>query len=109
MVDMNDHINSELYCTNCGKLVHVRMSKFDTGNLTIECPLCGHEHYRFVEDGIITEDRWRSSSQYATITAHTWTSSATDSSGGTTASTSDTGGFLAYSWSNTDSSGTWGS
>jgi hypothetical protein len=31
------------------------------GNHEIECPLCQHIHYRVVKDGVVTEERYRSS------------------------------------------------
>lgn len=100
---LEEYINSELHCTNCGRTVHIRMSRFDTGNLTIECPICDHEHFRYVEDGIITEDRWRSSA----MTVYSMTAWVSSSSAGTTTA-SDTHGFCGTLWSNSSTSGTWG-
>lgn len=31
------------------------------GNHEITCPYCQHIHYRVVENGVVTEDRYRSS------------------------------------------------
>lgn len=101
--DLGEYINSELYCTNCGRLVLVKMSRFDSGNLTITCPVCDHEHYRYVEKGIITEDRWRSSAGMQTIQATVWVTSSTDS---TTATASDIHGFYSQSWLNSSASTT---
>lgn len=30
------------------------------GNHEIECPRCGHIHYRLIKDGIVTEERYNS-------------------------------------------------
>ena len=59
-MDLNDHRSAALDCTHCRQRVVVRIDRHATGNLTITCPQCGHEHYRYCEDGEITEDRWRS-------------------------------------------------
>lgn len=93
-MNKKEHLNSELHCTNCGHTVMVRMHITDTGNLTIECPNCEHKHYRFVERGIITEDRWRSGGTWTTVTAAVWTTMtiSTPTSTGTT--------FLRDSWIN---------
>ena len=32
-----------------------------TGNYTVICGNCGHEHYRVIKDGVVTEDRHNSS------------------------------------------------
>jgi len=48
------------------------------GNHEIECPHCGHIHYRVVEDGRVTDDRYRSS--MGMVQANTWTGSTANSS-----------------------------
>jgi hypothetical protein len=48
----------ELYCHNCGKYVQFDVDVSQNGNLILECPNCGHEHCRVIEDGKITERRW---------------------------------------------------
>jgi len=101
---LEEYINSELHCTNCGRTVHIRMSRFDTGNLTIDCPICDHEHFRYVVDGIITEDRWRSSAMQVYSTT-AWVSTVSTTS---TTTASDTHGFYGDSWTNSSTSGTWG-
>lgn len=37
--------------------IYVWLNTGITGNYVIRCPTCGHEHYRAVENGIITQDR----------------------------------------------------
>jgi len=64
----NDNVNNEantierqeLYCHNCGRYVQFDIDTSLNGNHVIICPNCKHEHYRIVEDGIITKDRWGS-------------------------------------------------
>ena len=62
-VDLADRHAAPMDCTSCQQRVVVRINRHATGNLTIRCPQCGHEHYRYCEDGVITEDRWRLSAQ----------------------------------------------
>ena len=61
MSELDETHMTSLVCSFCGKTVLVSMAKNAIGNLTIECPECGHEHYRYCENGEITEERWRSS------------------------------------------------
>lgn len=51
----------ELQCTNCGRFVRFDMDFGLDGNHEIACPECYHIHYRVVRNGLITEERWRSS------------------------------------------------
>ena len=99
-VDLRDRHSAPLNCTNCAQVVTVSIDRHATGNLTIVCTNCGHEHYRYCEDGVITEDRWRSSAQmvpnyYYSTAASTNTCTY---SGGTAAA------FAMNSWHNTDAS-----
>lgn len=52
---------STVYCTNCGGEFIAELDLSLNGNHEITCPLCQHVHYRVVRDGVVTEDRWRSS------------------------------------------------
>lgn len=47
-------------CTECSKQVVALLDYSINGNHIIECPHCGHEHCRVIENGKITEDRWSS-------------------------------------------------
>lgn len=51
----------DLHCTNCGRHVQFNMDFGLDGNHEITCPDCGHIHYRVVQNGRITEERWNSS------------------------------------------------
>jgi predicted nucleic acid-binding Zn-ribbon protein len=97
-VELNDRHSAPLSCTNCRQVVRVSIDRHATGNLTIECPKCGHEHYRYCEEGVITEDRWRSSAQM--VSSYYYTASATSD---TCTYTSAGGAFLQSSWYNSDS------
>lgn len=69
------------------------------GNHEIVCPHCGHTHYRVVENGRVTGERYRSSMN--TIIAPTY---AMDTSNNGMTSSNDT--WLQQSW-NDSTSGTW--
>jgi DNA-directed RNA polymerase subunit RPC12/RpoP len=48
----------ELWCHNCSHYVQFDMDLSLNGDHVLECPNCGHEHCRVVENGQITEVRW---------------------------------------------------
>ena len=48
----------ELHCHDCDQYVQFDMDTEINGNHVLECPVCGHEHCRVVQDGIITDVRW---------------------------------------------------
>lgn len=47
-------------CTECRKSIVALLDYSIAGNHIVECPHCGHEHCRVIENGRITEDRWSS-------------------------------------------------
>lgn len=60
----------ELHCHSCGLYVRFDLDLSVDGNYVLECPNCGHKHYRCVKNGIITDERWeRDPSQAIFITA----------------------------------------
>ena len=74
--------NQELYCHGCGRYVQFQLDDEQDGQYVFECPNCGHEHCRFVEQGKITDQRWDSRNgvlpMYTTIASST-TSASTSS------------------------------
>ena len=42
---------------HCGGYNYPMLSEAMNGNYTIICGGCGHEHYRYLKDGVVTEDR----------------------------------------------------
>ena len=92
----SDIERQELYCHGCGNYVQFDVDMSLNGNHELTCPVCGHIHYRVVQNGRITEERWRSSMQTYTVSAYSITY--------TTASTYDTSTssspFLYESWLN---------
>lgn len=48
----------QFYCsTQCRKYFDTYLRKSMYGNYTIVCPNCGHNHFRVIKDGVVTEDR----------------------------------------------------
>lgn len=86
----------ELYCHDCGMYVQFDLDLSVDGEYKLECPKCGHEHYRVVKGGVITDQRWgQDSRQYTNITVgvtYTATSTAITYQGST---------MLYSSWLNT--------
>lgn len=94
---------STIYCHACSSNVRIKIDEFQTGNLTMPCPVCEHNHHRYVEKGVITDDRWKSRGSATVIWSYTSSTSSFDSITTTTAGSKDV--FLADSWNNSDSTG----
>lgn len=47
----------EFQCTECSWFNYPMLSDAMSGNYTILCGHCGHEHYRVIKDGVVTSDR----------------------------------------------------
>lgn len=52
--NMSDKIPSS---DNCGWYNYPWLDDTMTGNFTIKCGHCGHEHYRKIVKGVVTDDR----------------------------------------------------
>ena len=89
----------ELHCHNCDKYVQFDIDINLDGPHVIICPNCGHDHYRVVNKGIITGDRWGQSQSQQQIYQATNVSFTTSST--TTATGTDS--FLRSSWLNSTS------
>jgi hypothetical protein len=82
----------ELYCHACDRYVQFDLDLSVDGDYRLDCPNCGHDHYRVVKKGKITDVRF---ANYTTIYASSTTSTSTwDSYGGNSV-------FLYEAWSNT--------
>lgn len=96
-------LRSNVYCTNCGGTFIATMNLGLNGNHQITCPLCQHIHYRVVRDGVVTEDRWASSSGptyiVSTSTAFTNVSVTGFTTNGTNNGTGNSS-YLTSSWLN---------
>ncbi len=53
-------IRTDLYCHNCNSNFTAVINHDLDGNHEIECPRCGHYHYRVIKGGIVTSDRYDS-------------------------------------------------
>jgi hypothetical protein len=51
------YIDEEFYCGECVGYFNQKLRANVTGNFTIQCPECGHHHYRYIENGFITDRR----------------------------------------------------
>lgn len=51
---------TDMHCHECGKNFLARLDFDIEGNHEIECPICGHIHYRVIEKGVVTGERWNS-------------------------------------------------
>jgi len=102
VVDLQDRHSAPLECTSCRQTVRVSIDRHATGNLTIKCPNCGHEHYRYCVNGVITEDRWRSSAWMVSVSYYS-----VSATSGTATDPSTGSSYLQSLWYNSDSTGNW--
>ena len=63
----NGPTRTDLYCTECGKNFIAVLDYSLDGNHVVECPHCGHEHCRVIQNGKVTGDRWDSRKQRVTV------------------------------------------
>jgi len=55
---VTERVRLEFYCNECYKYFYVKLNKSLNGNYRIHCPNCKHVHYRRVENGIATDERF---------------------------------------------------
>lgn len=53
-------VRTFMHCHNCSKGFVALLDHAIEGNHVIECPHCGHKHYRSIKDGKVSETRWGS-------------------------------------------------
>ena len=86
---------TEMHCHACHKQFVAELDLDISGNFIIECAHCGHEHYRTVKDGQITEGRWGHDSGATRVNGRSvWKSSVIK------AQTSTVAHFLRERWLN---------
>lgn len=51
-------VRTDMHCHQCGKGFIALINFDENGEHVIECPSCGHEHCRNIENGKITDKRW---------------------------------------------------
>lgn len=52
----------EFNCYECSHYLYPRMNMELDGNYVVNCPNCGHKHYRTIKDGYITDTRFNENS-----------------------------------------------
>ncbi len=50
-------VRTDMHCHSCSKGFLALLDHAIKGDQVIECPHCGHKHYRAVVDGVVTERR----------------------------------------------------
>lgn len=87
---------TDMHCHACSKTFRAELDFSIQGNHVIECPHCGHEHYRTIVGGKITDDRWghANDSSRATRARSVWKSSVIQ------AKTSTAAAFMRDAWLN---------
>ena len=104
----------ELHCHNCGKYVRFDLDLSIDGDYKLECPNCGHLHFRVVKDGIIKDTRWGqdpAQAQYQSVAKFYTTLSSTSVSSNSyqmtySGSSTTSSSFLADSWASGNYSNT---
>lgn len=91
----------ELYCHNCDRYIQFDLDLSVDGNYRLDCPNCGHDHYRVVKDGKITDVRFDQSPSQQGMTGWTLIQSAATSSASTYSTYGGVSSFLYQSWMNT--------
>lgn len=53
-------VRTTVDCTDCRRQFVAKINHDLDGNHKILCPHCGHEHWRAIRKGVVTDDRWGS-------------------------------------------------
>lgn len=102
----------ELHCHVCNRYVQFNIDLSLNGNHVLNCPNCGHEHCRVVQNGRITDIRWDqrngpsimvSAITITSTTTSTWDTYNLAGAGAATTNGTSGNGFLYNSWLNTTS------
>ena len=51
-------VETEIYCHECDRYFRANFDASKDGNHVVNCPNCGHEHCRVIEEGKVTSVRW---------------------------------------------------
>lgn len=54
-------VRINLWCHDCRNDFSADLDYGLNGNHVVDCPHCGHKHYRVITDGVVTNDRWAAS------------------------------------------------
>ena len=94
------NVGQELFCHECSSYVQFNLDMDLEGKHILHCPVCGHEHYRIVKDGVVTEERWGSNNNHF-IPSFTVSSGTVTSSTVSTYSSTTSGSYFTYqNWTN---------
>lgn len=63
----NKAVRTDMYCHDCGKNFVAVIDFSLDGNHEIHCPWCAHKHFRVVEKGIVTGERYSSDHETHTV------------------------------------------
>lgn len=96
---------TRLNCHGCGRSFTAELDMEINGQVEIDCPNCGHPHYRIVQGGRVTGERYNPNIA-TTYVATSYTTNNSETSYGDYQGTSS---YLYSSWGNADSttSGSW--
>ena len=53
-------VRTDINCHHCNKTFIAELDYDIDGQHIIECPYCAHEHYRFIQKGFVSDQRWGS-------------------------------------------------
>lgn len=53
-------VRTDMHCHACSKGFVALLDHDLEGKHVVECPHCGHEHWREIKAGVVTESRWGS-------------------------------------------------
>ena len=78
-------IRQEMFCHCCDGYVQFELEINVDGDYRIDCPNCGHPHFRFVGNGRITDQRIGKNISFTQVTWQTYSAISMDAgSSGTT-------------------------
>ena len=100
---------TRIFCHECNGNFTAELEMFVNGNQEIACPNCGHVHYRVVENGRVTGDRYRSSMATYIAYGTGWVAVGgfvQVSTGGSTTTSAAGTAIYAQSWSNSSTATT---
>lgn len=92
---MADKRRQELWCHDCGNYVQFTLDFDLDGRHLLNCPECGHEHYRIIRDGQITAERWGQDPRQGSMQTYSVTNCSAST---TTMDTWATSGSSIISW-----------
>lgn len=84
---------TDLYCHDCTKNFVAEIDYSEDGTHIVFCPHCGHNHFRVIKAGKVTDERWRPGPQIQIGDHRVWKSADASSARISTASE-----FLRARW-----------